>query len=214
MDEDWTKSHPARSRSEKAKPRIPFCKVTNARRCLDFDNNETHDGRNARNLAERMRTSAILELWNYKWFMGNCLTPSRLQGLLEEPQGEGEKKNCLLTDATKETLMAIEFSRNKTPFKSLKPYSILWIKWLVTTWNGFSLSLNFAWFLAKRVLVTKVNILALASSSDDWSDLVTRLCKLSRDSACSWLKYCCDDCVLIMKRSVSSWETWIFFLDA
>ena len=58
------KSHPARvrSRSEKAKPRIPLRKVTNARRCLDFDNNETHDGRNVRNLAERMRTSAILEL--------------------------------------------------------------------------------------------------------------------------------------------------------
>ena len=120
------KSHPARSRSEKAKPRIPLCKVTNARRCLDFDNNETHDGRNARNLAERVRTSAILELWNYKWFMGNCLTPPRLQGILKEPQWEGEK--CLLTYATKQTLMAIKFSRNKTPCKSLKPYNILWIE--------------------------------------------------------------------------------------
>ena len=61
--------------------------------------------------------------------MGNCLTPPRLQGILKEPQGEGEKKkNCLFTDATKQTLMAIKFSRNKTPCKSLKPYNILWIK--------------------------------------------------------------------------------------
>lgn len=71
--------------------------------------------------------------WNYEttsglWEIVWLLPGSRVYYIKRTAVGGREKKNVYFTDATKQTLMAIKFSRNKTPCKSLKPYNILWIK--------------------------------------------------------------------------------------
>lgn len=55
---------------------------------------------------------------------GKLSDSSQAPGYIKRTAGGGREKKCLLTD-TKQTLMAIKLSRNKTPCKSLKPYNIL-----------------------------------------------------------------------------------------
>lgn len=74
---------------------------------------------------ENVRHFGIMKL---QVVYGKLSNSSQAPGYKRTAGGGREKKNCLFTYATKQTLMAIKFSRNKTPCKSLKAYNILWIK--------------------------------------------------------------------------------------
>ena len=74
---------------------------------------------------ENVRHFGIMKL---QVVYGKLSDSSQAPGYIKRTAVGGREKKCLLTYATKQTLVAIKFSRNKTPCKSLKPYNIFWIE--------------------------------------------------------------------------------------